>query len=794
MADLRDRVAELVERRPEIESKLRELLAIDDDGPWEFQDIPLDSGDFGEVVSRGIAVETDEGYRIADREAVKAALDGTDPAELEVDDPDDRPAGLLPQIGSIDVDRSTALALAGALVVLAAVRLTPYANVFRNGDVVLYPNDPYLYRYWADQLTAQASSPMDLGPFLSLPESAAEGEPLMIATVSWLSELFGGGSGASGTVLAWYPVVAAVLTALAVYALARAATNDRRIGVSAVLMLAVTPMHTFRTGLGFGDHHAFDYVWLGFTALTLLIVLDSENRLRLSSPQSWIAPVFLGFAAAAQTLAWEAGALLLLPLLGVAFVDGLSAVRGDESPIREGSPVIAGTAIGAVLVLVAHFVLNWHSTVVAVVPVVLTVFVGGTYLAAEIPHRYAVSVRTILAIELGGVALISLGVVALLPDLVTTSINGISRLFGNTGISETTSLVKGPIGIVTGPVLNFGLVFLLALPYLVWFSRRIYQQHSPRWIVPVVYSWFFLTLALVQVRFAGQLSLFLAVFSGAGLVHVAAWVDVARPLPALGFSDVSGESTVVKSLRWPGTRTVVYLAVFWLLIAGPGLFVSLSYVDTASISEDRYSAMVAVRDYANEESLSYPNDYVLSDWSYNRMYNYFVNGQSRSYSYAFYNYPAVTAATDPNRRYRSIRDRVGFLVLERADSTPGRAPLVSGLLGRTENGTIGDQTLAHYRVIWASKDRDFVVVRVLNGGTVSGMAPNATNLTVTTSVDVHGVEFTYERQVRVGDDGRFSVVVSYPGRYRVGDRTVEVSEAMVENGGTARVDLTDSDG
>ncbi|WP_315910513.1 hypothetical protein [Halapricum hydrolyticum] len=40
------------------------------------------------------------------------------------------------------------------------------------------------------------------------------------------------------------------------------------------------------------------------------------------------------------------------------------------------------------------------------------------------------------------------------------------------------------------------------------------------------YAWVFLVLGIVQARFAGQLAIFVAVFSGLGFVHLAAWVEL----------------------------------------------------------------------------------------------------------------------------------------------------------------------------------------------------------------------------------------------------------------------------
>ncbi|QLH81268.1 glycosyltransferase family 39 protein [Halosimplex pelagicum] len=57
------------------ENTLHELVKVDTQNDrWEFQDLNLDSGTFGEVVERGIVEKTDSGYTLGDTEAVKSFL------------------------------------------------------------------------------------------------------------------------------------------------------------------------------------------------------------------------------------------------------------------------------------------------------------------------------------------------------------------------------------------------------------------------------------------------------------------------------------------------------------------------------------------------------------------------------------------------------------------------------------------------------------------------------------------------------------------------------------------------
>jgi len=60
---------------PERQEAIRTLLTVDADHPtWEFADVDIDTGVFGEVVSRGIVEQHDGGYRLTDRDATARAL------------------------------------------------------------------------------------------------------------------------------------------------------------------------------------------------------------------------------------------------------------------------------------------------------------------------------------------------------------------------------------------------------------------------------------------------------------------------------------------------------------------------------------------------------------------------------------------------------------------------------------------------------------------------------------------------------------------------------------------------
>ncbi|WP_276272954.1 ArnT family glycosyltransferase [Haloarcula litorea] len=62
-------IDELVEEKPEIKDDLESILKIDKkENDWDFDDVNVDSGHFGEIVSRGIVAKNDGGYEVVHQE------------------------------------------------------------------------------------------------------------------------------------------------------------------------------------------------------------------------------------------------------------------------------------------------------------------------------------------------------------------------------------------------------------------------------------------------------------------------------------------------------------------------------------------------------------------------------------------------------------------------------------------------------------------------------------------------------------------------------------------------------
>jgi dolichyl-diphosphooligosaccharide--protein glycosyltransferase len=779
MTDARE-VRSLLEDRPDLEPALETLLATDrDHATWTFDDADVDSGAFGELVAADVVEKVDGEYRLADADAVERALDG--PVETTDDE-----GGGSRSLPSVDVDPRVAGALLAALALVLAFRLFPVGAVFRDGRVVLSGNDPYAYLYLVEELARTASGPFDLDA-LSGASFPATGEPLLVAVLWFVTALLGGVE-AAPAVLAWYPAVAGVVTGLFVYLLATGLTDDERVGIASVVMLAVLPVLAFRSGLGFADHHAFDYVWLTLTAAAAVrLVRTPATRAAVTDRRTLAWAGVGGVAVTAQLLGWEAGPLLLFPLALYVPLAALLAIDDDTSPALSLAPLTAALALATVLTAGGHLALGWQTTTIAFTPALLlagTVGVAGVATVVRRAPDLPVSrLRALAAVEATG------AVVAYV--LLTTVLSSFGeRLFERLGLVATNDAIVEASSLFAtstfGWLFLFGLLLFLALPYVAWaFLRAASGDDGQGWLLAGLYGAFFLLLAAFQIRFAGELAPFVAVFAGLGFVHVAEQVELARPPvpfrePAAVRGDGGGRDPV---FALPSARSAGALVFLFLLLAGLNLVQAPVKANGVTITDATYGAADWIEGDAEQRALTYPENYVFSEWGRNRVYNYFVNGQSRSYGYAYRNYGDFAGGTDLDQWYERLHDRVGYVVIGDADTPPGA---IHSRLSRAGGGrTANASGSGHYRLSYAEGRQ---VYRLVPGANVTGMsAPNAT-VRVETTRTVSDVTFDYVRQTTAGPDGAFRVLVAYPGEYTVstgaGNRTVTVPNAAVEEGGS----------
>ncbi|WP_143421212.1 hypothetical protein [Halorubrum ezzemoulense] len=82
-------VSSIIEDHSISESEIEELLHIDDEYEyWEFQDISIDSGVFGELVDLGIVTKNSSGYSLAYSKELQSIVDDQNPASTDSTDQD----------------------------------------------------------------------------------------------------------------------------------------------------------------------------------------------------------------------------------------------------------------------------------------------------------------------------------------------------------------------------------------------------------------------------------------------------------------------------------------------------------------------------------------------------------------------------------------------------------------------------------------------------------------------------------------------------------------------------------
>jgi len=767
----RDEVESFLEANPELEAELEALVTIDAGGPWEFDDIPLDSGAFGECVSRGIAVEHDDGgYRLANPDAVRAALDHDVDSAAESEQ-----SSRIPDVNvTLDVPRETVLALLGALSLLVAFRVVfVYQGVFRE-VITLLGNDPYKRLYWVEQL--QAFPAFDPGALGSIPEGVRlTGDTMMLVTLWWVSELFGGTPAAARVTLAIYPVVAAVVTGLFVYATTKLLTDDIRIALASVLMLAVTPINGYRMALGFGDHHAFDYVWI---ALTVLLVVWWERsadgmatgpiRNRLQSRRLWVAIAALGGTLAVQTMSWVGSPMVLVPFGLLVFVRGAVAFRQSRSPAVAALPYLGGISIAAVIVGTMHLAFGWLPVSRVIVPLAVFVLGAGAvgYFEACRSLSLSATVTVASSVVFSVVGTVGFALVGPGMDAVVERAVG---LFRGKQIAESAGLFSAESGLVVQPILFFGFVLFLALPFIVLGAWHVFENNDPRWTAPVVYGVYFLFWAGVKVRFGGPLTIFTAIFGGIGFVKAAAWVDLARPVTSFT------EKTPIARFERPEGGQLVSLFLLFLLVGSLGMVQLPIKQSQLVVSEDTYETAQWIDGYSDERNLEYPENGVFTGWSSTRIYNYFVNGHADSYWFEQQYFESFLGSTTPDAWYERLRDRYGFVVYSRP---------MNGSSGPTVERQLetGDSTpgFAQYRLVHTSGPKR--VFQLVEGATIVGIDRTSDTVTAETSPTVSGKSHTYERNAAPNPYGTYAVTVPYPGTYSIAGDQVDVAASAVENG------------
>jgi dolichyl-diphosphooligosaccharide--protein glycosyltransferase len=242
---------------------------------------------------------------------------------------------------------------------------------------------------------------------------------------------------------------------------------------------------------------------------------------------------------------------------------------------------------------------------------------------------------------------------------------------------------------------------------------------------------------------------------------------------------------------------VVSLLIVFLVVCGLNFLVVSSFTDQVTYDDHEYEAVVAIEEHADQVDRSnHPENYVLSDWGHNRMYNYFVSGEGRSYAYANSNYDDFRSGTDPDGWFDEFDDEVGYVVL---NDVGGDVPAESAQARLHHNlgvETDDHDALEHYQLIYISEDWSVTAFAVVPGATIEGAGEPGDTVTAETTVPIEGelVEsITYTQDAVVDEEGTYQLTVAYSGTYAINGEDVEVSERNILNGETVSVDDPNDD-
>jgi dolichyl-diphosphooligosaccharide--protein glycosyltransferase len=768
MSDVRESVESLLAERPGLAEDIAAIREVDEGSQtWTFDDIPVDSGTFGELVSAGVVEKVDGEYRLADPDAVAVALG----EETATSDAESRDFGSL--VPEVDVGGLSMVGL--TMLAVALLRVYVYPQIFRGSRVFFMGNDPYYYRHFLRELVRDGAAPF------VVPRGIRFGEPLFVSVVWGVAAMLGGTESIAYAVLAWYPVFAAVATAALIYVAAVELTADHRVALASVVFLAVTPIHAYRSMVGYGDHHAFDALWLSLTVAALFVLLKADvSRERWVTVREASGAAAVAVGVAGQALAWEAGPLLFLPLVVFGGTWALVSVADEESILRTLAWVIVGTGAGAVVTLAAHVLFEWQTLPVAAAPAILCAGLAAVATAGEVGRRSAVDPMAVRGGVLVAGFLVAAVVWTVAPDVGAEVANDFLGLVSGSDqgtIAETRSLFSGALGSVVAPVFFFGFGLFFALPIVGWALYDGARSRSPTWYLFGCYGAVLLLLSVFQVRFAFHLSVVVTVGTAVAFVHLFSVIGESAP-PAV-FTGGRARTLLPSVPSRPARSELWVVAAVFVLVGGPGLLMTPLQANLLIHSDAEYAAVTNIEGSIDERGLEYPETYVLSQWDVNRLYNAFANGRSQTYTFARSHYPEFLSSPAGTDWYGNHSGRVGFVVTEDAGIGSGT---VYEQLHKRYGSRVGEApAMTHYRAIYRSDDGSLKVFELVPGTTVTGTAsPNTTFEVSVQPTAADGQRYT--RTVRSNRFGIYTFTVPYAGEYSVGEDTAEVTVTSIREG------------
>ncbi|MCQ4333102.1 hypothetical protein KM295_06245 [Natronomonas sp. F2-12] len=786
--EVNERTRGFLRDHPDAHSAVEKLLEREETKSLTFDDVELDSGRFGELVSRGIVEQTDGGgYRLRHPEAIEAALAG------ESIESETGPSVNVQRLRSALIEFASLRELGGllgVLVLVAGARLLAYDDVFRDGHVVSPGNDPYYYRYWQEQLLARSDGVADVEVLADI-GGAATGRPLTHTLNWWLAELLGGTPEAAATVAAWLPVIGAVALGCVVYVLAKLLTGDSRVGMLAVAFLGLAPVHVVYTHAGFLEHRLHQYFWLGVLVLALSwLAVDLQRRresrtenivaakCHLRSRSSWIVAGVVAFAVGASAHIWTGSPLTFVPVAIYIALRTVSDVRADVPPLFANGPAIVGLAGGSLLAIGAHVGLGWHNSLAALTPALVAVGAVAVIGVGELWHRLERPAYELLAIE-GVVAIAGLAGLFVFELIEPSRItNSLTQVFFREGATETTSLFAVKHAVILGPLWQIGLPYYFGLAALAVATTLVVQRYEPAWLLSVCFAWYYMALAAFQVRFAAQLVLFSSLFAAVSGVYLLAHIGLIRSFVPFARDEAERD----KPFKIPGGRTSGYLFGTIGLLLILNLILVPSLVGQVTYSDEQFEAALTIDEHADEMDRSYPETAVDTAWGDVRMYNYFVNGESSSYGSR---YEQLLGAEHPDGRADGLRQNGKYVVVsEREDPSSESYEILFEGLG-VGHGDVETTSGRFQPVYVGDSHRAFTVVE---GAVLNVSSSTATSVTASTVLEVNDEEIMYERHGEI-ENGYVEIRVAHPGEYTIGTESRTVNETAVHTGEQIEVHL-----
>lgn len=752
---------------------LEEILAVDDGAErWEFSDVDLDSGIFGEVAATGLVEKVEGEYCVADREAVQAAIEGQDLDAVESDDADSQRPGIGNRLRKSLLTARNGLLVVALLFIAFMRSVFHYGAVYRDGTVVLVGNDPYRRRYWLERLVEsdlQPWNPLDLG---SLPELVTTTDTLFYWLTWVAAAILGNSVGAVSTVLAWYPIVMAMLTGLAVYGLAVRLTGDIRIGLASVFLLALIPIHATYTALGFGDHHALDYFLLTVIGWSLVVTVDTNPSVTVAGQTRsarLVGASCLGLALASMNAAWS-GAPLWFGGVGVVVVALVTlAYSQNNSPLSSTVPILGALALAAALTMALSLGFGWLQPYRVLTPLLLFAGSGAVIASGEGAHRLDIPTRVAVPTSIGAAGLTTILAWLFIPPVSDRVIQFREYLqrTGSESISETLPLFSPELQVIGGPLSYLGGIFVLAMPALLFVTWVGIQRRDAGWLAATVFSWYLFAWASIQVRFAAELAPFFAVFAGVGFVSLLSWVDLFER-PAFLSEEASIRPTLsgVSRGAWLSKKTGYVVGFFFFIGLFSFIFIP-GFTGDIPVDDGTYEASQWIDDYSEEQGYEYPENYVFSQWSENRQYNYYVSGESDWYGFARQNYMDFISSEDPDEWYSKLQTEGRFVVLHDVDEEYSEDVTQATLYDRLGSRGEAVSGAGHYRARYVTENQTRTVFELVPGARLTGTGPPNEQETVEVTVDIDGKSFTYERRVETNEYGDYGVTVPYPGEYEI---------------------------